>query len=193
MRPDIAPGARFPDYELPDHTGAKRKLSEIQGIDPMVVVLSRGHFCPKDRQQHMNLADLWPEIRVAYTKLVTISTDDQLETNEFRDGVGAEWPFLSDPERMVQKDLDIKEYTDPKNDPMIPHTLVLEPGLLVHRIYEGYWYWGRPSNEDLRRDLREVTRRIRPDWDLTVPGLREAWDRGERERFYPYKPRNRAA
>lgn len=193
MRADIVPGARFPDYELPDHTGTKRKLSEIQGIDPIVVVLSRGNFCPKDRQQHMNLADLWPEIRVAYTRLVTISTDDQLQTNEFRDGVGAEWPFLSDPERVVQKDLDIKEYTDPKNDPMIPHTLVLEPGLVVSRIYNGYWYWGRPSNEDLRRDLREVTRKIRPDWDLTAPGLREAWDRGERERFYPYKPRRRAA
>jgi peroxiredoxin len=193
MRVDIVPGTRFPDYELPDHTGTKRKLSHIQGIDPMVVVLSRGQFCPKDRQQHVNLADLWPEIRVAYTKLVTISTDDQKRTNEFRDGVGAEWPFLSDPERMVQKDLDIKEYTDPKNDPMIPHTLVLEPGLVVYRIYEGYWYWGRPSNEDLHRDLREVTRKIRPDWDLSAPGLREAWDRGERERFYPYKPRRRAA
>ncbi|MGH2662785.1 MAG: peroxiredoxin family protein [Actinomycetota bacterium] len=193
MRADIAPGARFPDYELPDHMGTMRKLSEIQRIDPMVVVLSRGYFCPKDRQQHMNLVDLWPEIRVAYTKLVTISTDDQRRTNEFRDGVGAEWPFLSDPKRMVQKDLDIKEYTDPKHDPMIPHTLVLEPELVVSRIYEGYWYWGRPSNEDLRRDLREVTRKIRPDWDLSAPGLREAWDRGERERFYPYKPRRRAA
>jgi hypothetical protein len=29
--------------------------------------------------------------------------------------------------RKVQKDLDIKEYTDPRHDPMIPHTLVLKP------------------------------------------------------------------
>ena len=28
---------------------------------------------------------------------------------------------------------------------MIPHTLVLKPGLVVHRIYNGYWFWGRPS------------------------------------------------
>jgi hypothetical protein len=28
----------------------------------------------------------------------------------------------------VQKDLDIQEYTDPDNDSMIPHTLVLKPG-----------------------------------------------------------------
>jgi peroxiredoxin len=31
MRPDIKPGATFPDYELPDHTRTQRRLSEIQG------------------------------------------------------------------------------------------------------------------------------------------------------------------
>lgn len=44
MRSDIVPGARFPDYELRDQTGAPRRLSEIQGIHPMVVVLTRGYF-----------------------------------------------------------------------------------------------------------------------------------------------------
>ncbi len=186
MRSDIQPGARFPDYELPDHTGRRRKLSELQGDDPMVLVLSRGHFCPKDQRQHRNLVELYPEIRVAYTRLVTVSTSNQLETIEWRDGLGALWPFLFDAQRVVQKDLDIQEYTDPEHDPMIPHTLVLEPGLVVFRIYNGYWYWGRPSNEELRRDLREVTRRVRPDWDLSDPALREAWARKDRARFFPY-------
>ena len=44
MRADIVPGAVFPDYELPDQAGAMRKLSELQGFDPMIVVLSRGGF-----------------------------------------------------------------------------------------------------------------------------------------------------
>ncbi len=44
MRADIVPGALFPDYQLPDQTGALRKLSELQGMDPMVLVLSRGGF-----------------------------------------------------------------------------------------------------------------------------------------------------
>jgi hypothetical protein len=34
MRKDIVPGATFPDYELTDHTGKHRKLSELQGEDP---------------------------------------------------------------------------------------------------------------------------------------------------------------
>jgi len=189
MREDIKIGATFPDYELPDQTGKRRKLSELQGSDPMILILSRGHYCPKDHQQLTKLVELYPEINVAYTRIVTISTDNLYETNEFRDGLGAQWPFLSDPGRVVQKDLDIQEYTDPHHDPMIPHTLVLEPGLRIFKIYNGYWYWGRPSVEELRQDLRAVTRKIRPDWDLGTPGLRQAWGQGQEEKFYPYGKR----
>jgi peroxiredoxin len=189
VRSDIVPGAVFPDYELTDQDKTRRKLSELQGIDPMILVLSRGHYCPKDHQQHLELAAFHPKIAVAYTKIVTITTDNLLELNEFRMSVGAQWPFLSDHGRKVQKDLDIAEYTDPHHNPMIPHTLVLEPGLVVYSIYNGYWFWGRPSTEDLRRDLRDITQRIRPDWDLSAPGLREEWDAEQRERFYPYRKR----
>src|SRR5215470_16238497 len=184
MRADIVPGGVFPDYELTDHAKTRRKLSDLQGNDPMILLLSRGGFCPKDHQQHLQLAAHYPEIAVAYTKIVTISTDNYFETNEFRDAVGAQWTFLSDPGRHVQKDLDIQEYTDPHHDPMIPHTLVLKPGLVIHSLYNGYWYWGRPSVEDLRRDLRAVTSEIRPDWDLGTPGLREAWDAGDLSHFH---------
>jgi hypothetical protein len=72
---------------------------------------------------------------------------------------------------------------------MIPHTLVLEPSLRVFKIYNGYWFWGRPSVEELRQDLRAVTQKIRPDWDLGTPGLRAAWDQGEKAKFFPYGKR----
>ena len=186
MRPDIKPGGRFPDYTLTDHTGTKRTLSTIQGADPMILILSRGHFCPKDAQQHRLLVEMEPEIAVAYTKIVTISTDPLYVLNEMRSSHGAHWPFLSDPDRKVQRDLDIQEYTDPHNDPMIPHTFVLEPELVIHSMYNGYWYWGRPGPDDLRRDLREVTKKIRSDWDLGAPGLREAWERGDKSKHWPY-------
>jgi hypothetical protein len=117
MRKDIIPGAIFPDY------------------DPMVLVLSRGGYCPKDRRQHEGLVQLHRELEVGYGRLVTISTDSITETNEFRTGIGAHWPFLSDAMRIVQKDLDITEYTDPAHNPMILHVLVLEPGLLIYKIY----------------------------------------------------------
>ena len=186
MRADIIPGALFRDYELADHTGTHRTLSELQGLDPMILVLSRGGYCPKDRRQAEGLLQLHREMEVGYCRMVTVSTGNLLETNEFRSGVGAHWPFLSDPGRTIQKDLDIAEYTDAVHNPMIPHTLVLEPGLVVYKIYNGYWYFGRPTIEELRLDLRSVLQKCRPDWDITSPELKAAWARGEKERFYPY-------
>src|SRR5262245_30370721 len=188
MREDIVLGAVFPDYELTDHTRTRRKLSELQGADPMILILSRGHYCPKDHQQHLELAAFYPKIAVAYTQIVTISTDALSELNEFRASVGAQWTFLADPRRIVQQDLAIQEYTDPHHNPMIPYTFVLEPGLIIFKIYNGYWFWGRPSVEDLRQDLRAVTQKIRPDWNLAAPGLRENWD-GDRLLHYPYRQR----
>ena len=64
MRSDIVPGAPFPDYELTDHTAKRRKLSELQGPHPMVLVLSRGGFCPKDRRQAELLVQLHRELEV---------------------------------------------------------------------------------------------------------------------------------
>ena len=149
MRPDIRPGGVFPDYALPDHTGTVRKLSELQGRDPLILTLARGNYCPKEHQQHLELAANYPKIAVAYTQIATIATDDHHTLQEFRASVGAQWTFLSDPGRTVQQDLDIAEYTDPEHNPMIPHTLVLKPGLVIHSVYNGYWFWGRPSFYDL--------------------------------------------
>jgi peroxiredoxin len=185
MRRDIVPGAVFPDYALPDHTDTVRRLSELQGDDPMIVTLARGHYCPKEHMQHLEMAAvLQPKVAVAYTSIVTITTDDHHTTQEFRLSVGAQWPFLSDPGRVVQRDLDIPEYTDPDHNPMVPHTLVLRPGLVVHSVYNGYWFWGRPSVYDLWRDLREASAEARPDWDLSTPGLREAWEAGDYTKFH---------
>ena len=186
MRNDIVPGARFPDYELTDQTATRRKLSAIQGADPMIVVLSRGGFCPKDRRQAEGLIQLHREMEVGYCRLVTISTDNLTETNEYRSGVGAHWPFLSDAGRVVQKDLDIAEYTDAVHNPMIPHVVVLEPDLIIHKIYSGYWFFGRPTMEELRQDLRAVSKKCRSDWDITTPEMKRAWQEGRKELFYPY-------
>ena len=186
MRREIVPGSVFPDYELSDRRGVRRTLSELQGGDPLVLVLARGGFCPKDRRQHEGLLQLHREMQVGYCRLVTISTDNLIETNEFRTAVGAGWTFLSDPGRKVQKDLDIAEYTDPDHNPMIPHTLVLEPGLRVYKIYNGYWFFSRPTVEELRLDLRTVLRRCRPDWDISSPEQRTAWENGNKAAFYPY-------
>jgi len=101
MRPDITPGGNFPDYALPDHTGTVRTLSELQGGEPLILTLARGNYCPKEHQQHLELAANYPKIAVAYTQVATIATDDHHTLQEFRASVGAQWtlPVRSRPDR----------------------------------------------------------------------------------------------
>jgi hypothetical protein len=58
----------------------------------------------------------------------------------------------------------------------VPHTLILSPGLVVEKVYVGYWFWGRPSNARLWADLGDLHRRIKPDFDPTTPQARAAWE-----------------
>ena len=116
-----------------------------------------------------------------------ISTDPPEVTAAFRTGLGATYTFLSDHERRAISALDIVETTAPgfrHGHVAVPYTFSLLPDLTIHRIYNGYWFWGRPSVVDLWHDLRAVTSEIRPDWDLSSPGLREAWNAGDLSRFH---------
>jgi peroxiredoxin len=187
MNPDMAQGRTFPDYVLPDHTQTPRRLSALQGEgDPMLVVLIRGFFCPKDREQLKELTRFYPQLVVGSCRLVVITTDDWHTTNNLRQQLDAHYPFLYDEKKQVRDDLDIHEYTDPRHHPMVPHTFLLGPGLKIHRIWNGYYYWGRPSTAELHAELRELTRSIRPDWDLSDPDLKRQWDAGDKACFYPY-------
>src|SRR5258708_7999827 len=95
MRSDIVPGVVFPDYELSDHAAKRRKLSELQGPDPMVLVLSRGGFCPKDRRQAEGHVELHRELEVAYSRLVTIDTDNRNVMNRYSSRVCSHNPATS--------------------------------------------------------------------------------------------------
>ena len=130
----------------------------------MILTLARGHYCPKEHQQHLELAAFQSKIAVAYTQMATIATDDHHTLQEFRLSVGAQWTFLSDPGRTIQKDLDIQEYTDPEHDPMIPHTLVLKPGLVDPQHLQRLLVLGSPVGR------RPLARPARGD-ERDPPGL----------------------
>ncbi len=71
------------------------------------------------------------------------------------------------------------EVSAPKDRPqaegLVELHLVLEPSPVIYKIYDGYWFFGGPTLGDLRQDLGAVTRKCRPDWDITTPELRAAW------------------
>ncbi len=104
----------------------------------MILTLARGHYCPKEHQQHLELAAFQSEDRRG---LHPDRHDlDRRAPRRCRSSARRSAPSgPSSPTRdgSIQQDLDIQEYTDPDHDPMIPHTLVLKPGLVVHSIYNG--------------------------------------------------------
>jgi peroxiredoxin len=156
----------FPDLDLSDHTGRPRRLSEIARGDPLVLITSRGWWCPKEQRYLRELARFQDEAEVAYTKLVVVSVDPPEVQSAFRAGLGARFLFLSDSERRWLDRLGLRETTDTVHDPYRPAAFTLFPDLRVHRSYNGYWYWGRATLEELRRDLRAISEHIRPDWRL---------------------------
>lgn len=111
------------------------------------------------------LCSIQNEFEVAYARLVVLSVDPPEVQSAFRAGLGARFTFLSDAERRWIGKLPLCEGTDTVHHPYRPAAFTLFPDLSIHRAYNGYWYWGRATMEELRRDMREITREIRPDWE----------------------------
>ncbi len=156
---------RLPDLELTDHGGNLRRLSDLVGGDPAVLQTFRGPWCPKEQRFFRRLVALQEDLEVAYCRMVSLSVDPPEVSSAFRAGLGARWTFLCDPERTAQAELGLRETTDTVHDPYVPRVFVLRPDLSVHRVYDGYWFTGRPTLDELVRDLREVSAALRPDWE----------------------------
>jgi peroxiredoxin/cold shock CspA family protein len=160
---------QFPDISLPNHLNEltqltrftqpgllDRRLGFLDGY-PLILVFFRGFFCPRDQQQMRQLVEFQRELAVNYGKLVAVSADPSLVQAAFRAGLGAQWTFLSDEQRTVIKQLNILDETEGEYAYRAqPYTFVLRPDLRIFKIYNGWYFVGRPTNEDLRQDLRAI-------------------------------------
>lgn len=161
----LRPGGRIPDMELPDHMGNLRRLSDLTGGDPILLHFFRGWFCPKERQFFRRLLDLQDDAEVAYARFVSVSVEPPQVQAAFRAGLDARWTFLSDAQRRYLDAFGLRETSDSVHEPYIPTCLLLAPDLTVHASYNGYWFWGRPTMDELRRDFRVLTRAQHADWE----------------------------
>lgn len=161
----LEPGRAFPDLDLPDHTGRDRSLAEVAAGDPLVLLFSRGWWCPKEQRHLREITSLQDEFEVAYTRIVVVSVDAPEVQSAFRAGLGARFLFLSDSARRWIDRLELREQTDTLHEPYRPTAFTLLPDLTIHRVYDGNWYWGRPTCEDLRADMRSISRIVRADFD----------------------------
>jgi len=118
--------------------------------------------------QLRHYVELQNELAVNYCKLAVCSVDSPDINDAFRTGLGAQFPFLSDQERKVVKLLDMTETSKSMGVTAMPHTFALMPDLTIHNLYNGYWYLGRPTLDEVRADLRAMLRKARPDFDGPV-------------------------
>ncbi len=167
--PGVPPLGSLPDLTLDDHAGSRRRLSELVGEDPAILQTYRGPWCPKEQRFFRRLVALQDELEVAYVRVLSLSVDPPAVAAAFRAGLGARWTFLCDPEREALARLGLRETTDTTHDPYVPRVFVIAPGLRIHRVYDGYWYVGRPTGDELMRDLRELTAELRQDWEAPTP------------------------
>ena len=165
VRPDLEPGSPFPDLELPDHTGAPRRLSAIASEHPLVLAFVRGWWCPKEQIRLRNLVAMQDELQREYGRIAVVTIDRPYVNGAFRAGLGADFPFLSDENRAVAEELDIVELTDEKHRPFLPLTFALDSRLTIRRRWNGFWFWGNPTPDELRTTLREITRGEQPSFD----------------------------
>src|SRR5262249_48264169 len=169
MSTHLQKGQRFPDLALPDHHGQIVKLSQFTAANefsqrlgftegrPLIVVFYRGFFCPRDRLQLSQLTAFYPEFALSYASLVAISIDQPIVEAAYRAGLGATFAFLSDQDRSAITELGIVDNTDGEYPNVaIPHTFCLAPDLTIYKIYNGWWFVGRPTLEELRQDLRAL-------------------------------------
>lgn len=168
MTTNLQVGDRFPDFELPNQDNEvtqfrftqpslmDKKLGFWDGY-PLILVFYRGFFCPRDRQQLLQLVQFQSELAVNYCQLVTVSVDSPLVQAAFRAGLGAQWPFLSDQKREIIKQINILDETEGEYAYCAqPYTFVLRPNLMIYKIYNGWFFVGRPTIEELRLDLRAI-------------------------------------
>jgi peroxiredoxin len=175
MSKGLQVGLTIPDFELPDENGIPHRLSELQGDDVLVLMLGRGEHCPRERMHQREMVKFHEWCDLAFTRLVTILPNDAHDAYKLRISSGAHWPFLCDEQLDVRSHFEIDEYTDDHHDnAVVPHTLILSPGLKIERVYVGYWFWGRPSVYQLWDDLTEIFGRIKSDFDPTTPEARAA-------------------
>jgi peroxiredoxin len=180
MSTNLEPGETIPDFELRDEQGDSHRLSELQGDDFLVLMLGRGEHCPRERQHQKEMLPFHEWCSVAFTQLVTVLPNQLHDVYKLKLSTGAHWTYLADEQLEVQRHFEIDEYTDPHHDATVPHTVLLSPGLKVEKVYVGYWFWGRPSRYQLWEDLAELTKRLKADYDPSLPAVRASFERSER-------------
>lgn len=94
-------GDKAPDFELPDETGANRRLSDMLADGPVVLFFYPAAMTYGCTRESCHFRDLATEFKAAGAQRVGISADQVSKQKQFSDKHSFDFPLLSDPDRKV--------------------------------------------------------------------------------------------
>src|SRR6266540_4336700 len=132
MTTNLHVGERFPDIVLPNYMHEMTRLSHLTR--------------PSLMDQKLGFGDGYPLILVFFRGFFCPRDQQQMRLLvQFQ------------AELAVNKQINILDETEGEYAYRAqPYTFVLRPDLTIHQIYNGWFFVGRPTLEELRRDLRAV-------------------------------------
>ncbi|MGA8207221.1 MAG: peroxiredoxin [Candidatus Dormiibacterota bacterium] len=106
-------GDRVPDFELPDETGAPRRLSEFLASGPVVIFFYPAAMTAGCTAESCHFRDLAPEFSALGAQSIGISADGVARQHEFSERYSLDCPLLSDRDREVAAQFGVKRRFGP--------------------------------------------------------------------------------
>jgi thioredoxin-dependent peroxiredoxin len=119
-------GDTVPDFELPDQTGAPRKLSALLSDGPVVLFFYPAAMTYGCTKEACHFRDLAQEFAAVGASRVGISVDPVAKQAEFADKEGFDYPLLSDAEGAIANQFGVKRGLLGKVIPVKRTTFVID-------------------------------------------------------------------
>jgi peroxiredoxin Q/BCP len=119
-------GDTVPDFELPDQTGAPRKLSELVGGGPVVLFFYPAAGTSGCTREACHFRDMASEFAAVGASRVGISTDPVTKQAKFAADHGFDYPLLSDSDGTVASMFGVKRGLLGKLMPVKRTTFVID-------------------------------------------------------------------
>lgn len=97
----LAPGARAPDFTLPDQDGRAVNLSQFLQAGPLILYFYPADFTPGCTREACSLRDLGDELARANLRVLGISPQDSASHARFRQRYALPFPLLADTRKEV--------------------------------------------------------------------------------------------
>ncbi len=111
-------GATAPDFELPDPTGQRVKLSTLLANGPVVLSFYRGEWCPYCNLEIRALQQMLPDFQQYNAQIVAISPEQPDNSLTLQEKHDLRFPVLSDSGNAVARSYGLIFALDPSLHPI---------------------------------------------------------------------------